>query len=192
MLLLSTAQQSESITHTHTSPPFSTSFPLRPPRSTGQSPWRCSGSASATDFTQRVSSVRAKPSLPVHPTPTAPLGDRKLVFYVRDYFWFAGKFTCTISLGSTYKQWYMASLSFWRTSLSITICRSIHPYHRKWHQFILCTAEWHPAVCAHICSGVGHAWETHFLILSSANRYLGCFHVQATVNNATSINPSKS
>ena len=51
-------------------------------------------------------------------------GNQKFVPYVRDYFCFAGKFTCTNSLGSTYKQHCMVFV--WHTSLCITICRSIH------------------------------------------------------------------
>lgn len=123
VVFLSDAQQSESVTHTR---PLCCRSPSRPghPGAPGRAAWLRGGSSSLAYFAQRTAVSMRQCQTPDSSHPLLPHGNQKFVPYVRDYFCFAGKFTCTNSLGSTYKQHCMVFV--WHTSLCITICRSIH------------------------------------------------------------------
>ena len=167
---LSDAQQSESVTHTR---PLCCRSPSRPghPGAPGRAAWLRGGSSSLAYFAVRQCQT------PDSSHPLLPHGNQKFVPYVRDYFCFAGKFTCTNSLGSTYKQHCMVFLS----DILHCVSQSAGP------STSLRMALFHPF----------YGWVTptvyayHFLIPSSANRYLGCSHVPGTVNNVASIHPFK-
>ena len=131
----------------------------------GCCPWgRTESDVTEATQQQQQQCIYVNPSPPVPPTHLPLPCPHVCSLHLCLYSCPASRFVCTIFLDSTYMHWYMVFFSFLRTSLCLTVSRSIH----KWPNSIPFTG-WVIFHCVrsgaknythrHLWLDIGDAWQ---------------------------------